>query len=368
MPKQIIEQAAQYLLNQKIMLPTISELKRKVTTLYTKQQQNSFYLVYCQLTDETKLALNKFINTSDKVKRSFFGIVKEFPPYASTAVLNRYLEYYEKICKINLSNIDLCMLSNKLVIYCCQLANQYHADDMKRFAESKRYTLLIFFIIETRKIILDYVIALHDQFVSDMLRRSKNSFDEKFKEYRQRLKQANNIMLKTVDFLMSHAENKPFTMSQVYSQVNKNHLKGAVEDCYIYKRLEERGFADTLCARYSTLRRYFSRFIQLPFQNEHGNQSLLKAINIIRSLDQVDLKKIPKNTNIKFVSNELQSVLKNNDIINRNPFEIGVAIAIKDALLSGDLYLPESKNMFHSGILFIANVNGIAKEIRLIII
>jgi TnpA family transposase len=343
MPKEIIEQAAQYLLNQKIMLPAVSELKRKVTTLYTKQQQNLFYLVYFQLTDEIKLALNQFINTSDKEKRSFFGIVKEFPPYASTAALNRYLEYYEKICKINLSNIDLSMLSNKLVIYCYQLANQYHADDMKRFAEPKRYTLLICFIIETRKILLDYVIALHDQFVSDMMRRSKNSFDEKFKEYRQRLKQANDIMLKTVEFIMSHAENKPITMSQVYGCINERHLKSAVEDCYIYKRLEERGFADTLCTRYSTLRRYFSRFIQLPFQNEHGNQSLLKAIEIIRSLDQGNLKKIPKNTNIKFVLSELQSVLKANDIINRNSFEIGVAIAIKDALRSGDLYLPESK-------------------------
>jgi len=343
MPKEIIEQAAQYLLNQKIMLPAVSELKRKVTTLYTKQQQNLFYLVYCQLTDEIKLALNQFISTNDNEKISLFGIVKEFPPYASTAALNRYLEYYEKICKINLSNIDLSMLSNKLVIYCHQLTNQYHADDMKRFAESKCYTLLICFIIETRKILLDYVIALHDQFVSDMMRRSKNSFDEKFKEYRQRLKQANDIMLKTVEFLMSHAENKSITMSQVYNHVNERHLKSAIEDCYIYKRLEERGFSDTLCARYSTLRRYFSRFVQLPFQNEHGNQSLIKAINIIRNLDQGDLKKIPQNTNIKFVLNELQSVLKTNDIINRSPFEMGVAIAIKDALRSGDLYLPESK-------------------------
>ncbi len=29
--------------------------------------------------------------------------------------------------------------------------------------------------------------------------------------------------------------------------------------------------------------------------------------------------------------------------LHRNPFEISIAIAIKDALRSGDLYLPESK-------------------------
>lgn len=343
MPKDIIEQAGQYLLNHKIMLPTVSELKRKVTTIYTKQQQNLFLLIFYQLNDEIKLSFNQFINADRNEQRSFFGIIKEYPPYASTATLNRYLEHFEKLRKIDLSSIDLSILSSKLVMYCYQLAKQYNADDIKRFAEPKRYTLLICFIIETRKILLDYIVDLHDQFISDMLRRSKNSFDEKFNEYRQRLKQANDIMLQTAEFLVSHTPDEPITLKRLYQRIDEKSIKSAIEDSYIYKRLEERGFADTLCARYSTLRRYFPCFIQLPFQSEHGSQSLIKAIEIIRSLDKEELRKIPENTNTKFVLNELQPVLKTNDRINRNPFEIGVAIAMKDALRSGDLYLPESK-------------------------
>jgi hypothetical protein len=84
--------------------------------------------------------------------------------------------------------------------------------------------------------------------------------------------------------------------------------------------------------------------VHLPFAAEQGNDSLIHAIDIIRKLDAGALKKIPADAPITFVPKELRRALRDQTgQINRNAWETSLALAIKDALRSGDLYLPRSK-------------------------
>jgi hypothetical protein len=98
-------------------------------------------------------------------------------------------------------------------------------------------------------------------------------------------------------------------------------------------------------ARYPSLRKYFAAFLHLPFAAEQGNDSLLQAIDLIRQLDAGTLKRVPPTVPTGFVPRELRRTLKDQTgQINRNAWETGLALAIKDALRSGDLYLPQSKH------------------------
>ncbi|KAA3654992.1 MAG: Tn3 family transposase, partial [Chloroflexi bacterium] len=85
-------------------------------------------------------------------------------------------------------------------------------------------------------------------------------------------------------------------------------------------------------------------FLHLPFAAEQGSTQLIKAIQLVRQLDVNELKKLPRDTPTAFVPKELRRGLHDAaGHINRNVWEMGLAFAIKDALRSGDLYLPQSK-------------------------
>ena len=59
---------------------------------------------------------------------------------------------------------------------------------------------------------------------------------------------------------------------------------------------------------------------------------------------RVTLKRLPPTAPSGFVPKELRRALKDQaGQLNRNAWEMGLALAIKDALRSGDLYLPQSK-------------------------
>jgi TnpA family transposase len=78
---------------------------------------------------------------------------------------------------------------------------------------------------------------------------------------------------------------------------------------------------------------------------EQGSDPLLQAIHLVRKLDAGELKKLPPDAPTAFVPRELRRALKDErGNPNRNAWETGLALAIKDALRSGDLYLPQSKH------------------------
>ena len=71
----------------------------------------------------------------------------------------------------------------------------------------------------------------------------------------------------------------------------------------------------------------------------------MQAIEIVRKLDGGELKKLPFDAPTAFVPKELiRALFDKEENLNRNAWETGLALAIKDALRSGDIYLPQSKH------------------------
>jgi hypothetical protein len=148
-------------------------------------------------------------------------------------------------------------------------------------------------------------------------------------------------VLVTIHWVLDCSEAKPVLKADLWQCAEEKRL---ISDLHTFKRLEERGYGDILLRRYASLRRYFGHFIQLPFYAKPGTEPLLNAINLIRQLDSGIIKKIPEDAQTVFIPQELQrSYLDKDGKIKRNAWELGVAIAIKDALRAGYLYLPQSK-------------------------
>ncbi|GLQ31513.1 Tn3 family transposase [Litoribrevibacter albus] len=215
---------------------------------------------------------------------------------------------------------------------------------MKRFKDHKRYALMVCFLLESRKILLDHLVKMHDQYMTELCRQTKNSHDKKHKEFRKRQKKAIDAVLETTHFLLEWPDEQPLYKKDLWQRIDEKRLLASIDDLHIFKRLEERGYCDLLLARYPSLRKYFADFIRLPFEVAKGSGPLIKAIEFVRKLDDGDLKKLPENTPTAFIPRELRRSLKDQaGNINRNVWEMGLALAMKDALRSGDLYLPQSK-------------------------
>lgn len=344
LPDELFHRAERYLLLNRIVLPGPSIIERQIVRICNQVHTQLFEQVFDQMSPELRGSIDDLLQTTDGNQRTYFNQLKEYPPAAKISSLKRYLERYDNLVATGINEFEEKVIDTAFLYYLYRLTKRYSAKDMKRFNDHKRYALMVCFLLESRKILLDHLVKMHDHYMTELCRQTRNSHDKKHKEFRKRQKKAIDAVLDTTHVLLEWPDEQPLFKNDFWQRVDEKHLLASIEDLHIFKRLEERGYCDLLLTRYPSLRKYFSDFIRLPFEVAKGSGPLIKAIQFVRQLDDGDLKKLPENTPIAFIPRDLRRSLKDQTgNINRNVWEMGLALAMKDALRSGDLYLPQSK-------------------------
>ena len=344
LPDELFLRAEQHLLSAKVILPGPSVMERLIISVCSDVHERLFESLYLQLSAEIRQAIDELLITAPGDQRSLFYLLKEYPPSATITSIQSYLKRYSSLDGTGIDAIESQVVDPAFMDYLYKLARRYNAKDIKRFKEHKRYSLMLCFLLETRKVLLDHLVKMHDQYIMDMLRKGKQIHEKKHREFRKRQKKAIDTVLDATHLLLNWPDGAPLTKGDLWLRIDEKKLLESVDDLHIFKRLEERGNGDILLARYPTLRKYFPEFLQLPFKAKPGTEPLLKAIQLIRQLDAGELKQLPDDVPTYFIPKELRRPLKGKDgKVQRNAWELGVAVAIKEALRSGDLFIPKSK-------------------------
>lgn len=161
-----------------------------------------FEAVFKRLSPELRQAIDHLLSVPDGQQRSAFYDLKEFPPAPSISSIQSYLQHYQTVAQTGINEVDNPVLTPEFLHYLFKQAKRYSAKDLKRFADHKRYALMMAFLLETRKTLLDHLVKMHDQYVIEIARKSRNAYEQKHRELRKRQKRAVDVMLDTTDFLL----------------------------------------------------------------------------------------------------------------------------------------------------------------------
>ncbi|MGI2030257.1 hypothetical protein [Endozoicomonas acroporae] len=318
-----------------------------VISVCSEVHERLFEFLYQQLSAGVRQAIDELLAVAPGDQRSLFYLLKEYPPSATISSIQSYLKRYRSLDDTGIDAIESQTVEPAFMDYLYKLARRYNASDIKRFKESKRYSLMLCFLLETQKLLLDHLVKMHDQYILDMLRKSKRVHEKKHREFRKRQKKAIDMMLDTTHLIIDWPDDQHLSKVALWQRIDEKKLLESVDDLHIFKRLEERGYGDLLLARYPSFRKYFPEFLHLPFQAKPGSEPLLKSIQLIRQLDAGELKKLPDDVSTHFIPKELQRCLKGEDGKQRNAWELGFAMAMREALRSGDLFVPKSKPRYY---------------------
>jgi hypothetical protein len=112
-------------------------------------------------------------------QHSYFYRLKEYPPAATISSLQSYLQRYQILSATGIAEVETQGLTPAFLEYLFKLAKRYSATDLKRFADHKRHTLMLGFLVETRKVLLDHLVKMHDQYMLELCRHAKNAYEDK---------------------------------------------------------------------------------------------------------------------------------------------------------------------------------------------
>lgn len=343
-PEKLIPEAETFLIASKIALPTLYYLKREINSFCARHQEKIFVGIYQQLSEALVNMIDETLEIITDVDVTWFQKFKEYPGSSSISVLQDYFQRYQKLATIDLSAVDTDTVAPDLAKHLYQLTKHYDAYKIKRFKPAKRYALMVLFLDESKKVFMDYLIQLHDQYISNICRECRNTHLKNLKLYKHKNERAIDKIERFIDFVLAQEDDHSLLVSDLYSHsTQKSDLQQARNDMHEYQVLSRFGYAKLIQNRYSSMRRYFADFIRLPFLVEKGGQSLKQSIDLVRKLDQQEIAKIPSDMDIKFMDSQLTIAMRDkNGEIKRNLWEMGLALAIKDGFRSGDLYVEHS--------------------------
>ncbi len=338
------EKAYEFLFDRKIIPPAASTMERLITSALSRTQKSIYGEIYSRVPTSLRKSIDQMLSAKGSGSVSELTRFKEFPPEASAEAIIDYLDRYEELTRLGVSEIDLTEIKGDIVFQFYQLVNAYDVWMLRRFSDSKRYALVACFLSETLKIVLDNIVDMNDQYITGMCRKSRNTFERKHRELRIRSRQGLDTVLSTVDGLLELKDNPELRIIDWYSSINATKLNRAMADCRTFQRLDERGYWDEIKARYPNLRRYLPKFFNLPFKAEPGGKRILEAIEMLRQLNlDPKLSAISKMLSDQFLSENLRKTLEQDGEVLRGYWEAAIAIQVRDALRGGQLHLPESK-------------------------
>jgi hypothetical protein len=206
---------------QRVLLPGPSGLERLVIHVCSNVHGELFETVFTRLSPELRQAIDQLLLVPDGEQHSAFYRLKEYPPAPSIASIQAYLHRYHTVAETGIAAFEIQVLTPEWLVYLFKQAKRYNAKDLTRFTDDKRYTLMLCFLLETRKTLLDHLVTMHDQYLMEITRQTHRAHEQTHRELRKRQKRAIDVMLDTTDFLLEWPDDQPLSKHDLWQQVTE---------------------------------------------------------------------------------------------------------------------------------------------------
>jgi TnpA family transposase len=335
---ELFRRAESTLMTWRIVLPAPSTLERLVGRVVARSQVDVYATVTRILSPEHRQAIDTLLQVAEGQHRSTLFQLKQYPNQPTTADMVAHLARCHELLALKVDELNWDDVRPEHIRQLAELGRRYDVWTLRRFKE-KKYALVACLLLETQKTLLDQAVGMHDQYVLDMQRKSRNSLESEHRRARRNLKKGVDTLVAMAELLLEHG-----SAEAVFYHIGEDQIREAVQYCTHFRRLESDGYTEKLGNRYSHFRQYLPAFFRLPFAARPGAESLLEAIELIRALDADQTRELPSNAPIGFVPMGWRHVvLRKAAAPDRRMWELALAIAVREALRSGDLYLPQSR-------------------------
>jgi TnpA family transposase len=345
-PEDLFDSAMDALHFWSIIPPAVATIDRIAAAIAAVGREEMFTRIASGLDPSTGPALERVLNVPPGQSRSLLFRFREYPPEATPTSLVDYLDRYRELTSLGVAGFNLSGAPLAVIEHLAESTRRYDVQALKRFSPETRTAMLVCFLSEAHKSLLDHLIAMHEQYITGLMRRSRNAFDERHREFRKRARRGVAILRSAMEILLERRADDP--LIALYRQIDEATLRAALDDCGEFERLEDHGLQDELRARYPGLRRYLPAFLELPFRAERCAQPLLAAIELARELNREHTRNLPPDAPDDFVPPGWRlSLYRDRSATgraDRRLWELALAVALRDALRSGELYIPESRH------------------------
>jgi hypothetical protein len=220
--------------------------------------------------------------------------------------------------------------------------NQY----VQRMAPERRYPVLLAFLQQALLHHTDVAVELFDQGVWGGYSEAKHELEEFRTTIARSINEKLQLFRELGGVLLDTEIEDPDVRAVSFARVPKDVLRTAIEETQGLIRPRPDDAIDFFGKRYSYLRQFVPSFLQtLPFRAQGPDDTVLRAVEVIRALDRVPTRRpVPKDAPMAFVTEAWRPYIREPDgEMSRRYYELCTLWHLRSALRSGRVWVEHSR-------------------------
>lgn len=293
--RELTSKTKAFLKQRRVVLPASSQLGRFIAGAIKNARSELYQHIVNLFPQQDLHKLDLLITSTDNSLYTELMNFKRPPPSPNALIINQFLTYFTTLEELKIPEIDLSSVNPKAIESLAQLAKNQSAWHLRRIKpDEKRYAILICFLVESAKTILDTIIDMHSLLLGDIERKSKNEFKQQRNFIIRDAKSSRGKTLIFTKQALAYEAPETISLAEFLAVFNRGDLQQAVQTCEEYEDFEEHGIIHNMVKRFAYLRRYSKDLLKLNFEAAVGNKPLAEAIHILRTVHENPHKKFPE--------------------------------------------------------------------------
>ena len=342
----LAKELMKFLREQSILLPSMNVIERICAESVTRAEKEIYSLLSLSLTKDQKYALDGLLITGQQYSVSTFNWLMQSPAAANPKHILIHLSKLKVIKKIALplnigKHVHLNYLS-KMAREGKQMTSQ-HLND---FEQNRKYATLIAVLLEIRETITDEIIEIHDTIMNSLFKDAKNKQNKELQNSGKSINTQLNMYLKLGTALLDARETGEDPFDAVESVISWEELSQSISETKSITKKENFDHLYLIGDHYSQIRKYapsFLRELDLKAAPIPSAQSILKAVEIIKQLNDGIIKKLPERLPTQFIRTRWENLIFTDTGISRKYYELCILSELKNYLRSGDIWVEGSR-------------------------
>ncbi len=194
--------------------------------------------------------------------------------------------------------------------------------------------------METQATVVDEIIELHDRIIGSLFNRSQRNQEKHFQKSGKSINEKLKLYYRIGNALIEAKQNGSDPFSAVESVMSWDAFAQSLTDTQKLAPTEDFDYLDRIKSGYSQIRCYSPTFLEiLQLKTNPALKELLEAVEIIKTMNSSQSKKVPKEAPTGFVHKRWEKLVFSDGGIDRCFYELCVLSELKNALRSGDAWV-----------------------------
>jgi TnpA family transposase len=337
-------QALDTLRRRRVIIPTLDVIERVCAEAITRANRRVYAALTGSLSTAHRQRLDDLLTRRDGGTTTWLAWLRQSPAKPTSRHVLEHIERLNAWQALDLpAGIDRQVHQNRL-LKLAREGGQMTPADLAKFEPQRRYATLVAVALDGIATVTDEIIDLHDRIIGRLFNAAKTKHQQQFQASGKAINDKVRLYGRIGQALLDAKQSGGDPFVAIEAVIPWDAFAASVAEAQHLAQPEDFDFLHHIGEGYATVRRYAPQFLDvLKLRAAPAASDVLDAIDVLRSMNADNARKIPRDAPTAFISKRWAKLVLTDDGIDRRSYELCALSELKNALRAGDVWVQGSR-------------------------